>query len=258
MTSADDCREFLTPSEQVARIREINEATPLDATIIRCDGTRQDLAAYRGGTDDEPAWSLAAQARIGDLVLSSVKIGRDRLVVSLCRVEELVPPNTIVWFPESDVLVRSAPLMSDLLEEAGIPQKTFITRSGATKDAIVEALVRLIEHPRVVSEAEQRRTRDRCSTWERSALNRQRMLQQSDGRCECCDADLGGRFPNIGEGALEVHHRKALSTNPEDRAQTSLSDLAVLCATCHRLVHQIPSLSIDVVAARWAATSTRV
>lgn len=258
MTSADDSPETLTPAEQVARIREINGEARPDATIIRCDGTRQDLAAYRGGTDDKPGWSLAAQARIGDLVLSSVKIGRDRLVVSLCRVEELVPPNDIAWLPASDVLVASAPLMSDLLEEAGIHQETFTARSGAMRDAIVEALVRLIEHPRTVSEAEQRRSRGRCSTWGRSPLNRQRMLQQSDGRCECCDADLRGRFPDIGEGALEIHHRAALSATSGDRTQTSLDDLAVLCATCHRLVHRVPGLSIDVVAARWAATSARV
>lgn len=250
--------ELLTPSAQVVKVGEINDMARPGATIIGCHGTTRDWSAYRGGVDEDPGWSLAARAEAGDLVLSSVKVGGDRLVVSLCLVEEVTALNDITWSPETDVLVTSAPRLTDLLGEAGIRQNTFRARSGRSKDAIVEALIRLIEHPRTVSAAEQRRTRERCSVWERSVTNRERMLQKSDGRCECCAADLRGRFPDIGEGALEVHHRKALSANQADRTQTSLDDLAVLCATCHRLVHQVPDLSIDVVAARWASTSTRV
>ncbi|MHA7126266.1 HNH endonuclease [Janibacter indicus] len=247
--------QILRAEEQVTKVRLIAGLAHPDARVIRCDGSLAELAAYRAGADDEPGWSLAERPNAGDLALSSVKVGQDRLVVSFCLVEEVNENGELIWQPETDVLVVPAPTLADVLEKAGIQRATFRSRSGAAKDAIVKALIHLIEHPRVVSEEEQKRTRERCSTWERSGTNRQRKLQQSDGRCECCRADLRGRFPDIGEGALEIHHRQALSKTEGTRTLTSLDDLAVLCATCHRLVHRVPNLSIDVVAARWAVSS---
>ena len=43
------------------------------------------------------------------------------------------------------------------------------------------------------------------------------------------------------EGVFEIHHRKPLSELSETTL-TSLEDLAVLCPSCHRLIHILKPL----------------
>lgn len=77
-------------------------------------------------------------------------------------------------------------------------------------------------------------------TRERSASLRRRVLKErrQAGRlaCDCC----GYASPSTGdeswfEAALEVHHIKPLAASGQ--RMTTLSDVALLCANCHRLTH---------------------
>lgn len=54
--------------------------------------------------------------------------------------------------------------------------------------------------------------------------------------CEACGLDFKERYGGIAEGIIDVHHTKPLHTLIEGD-QTSLEDLALLCANCHRVVH---------------------
>lgn len=63
--------------------------------------------------------------------------------------------------------------------------------------------------------------------------------------CEACEFDFGHAYGARGDGYIEVHHTKPLETLRPD-AKTKLSELAVLCANCHRMVHaKRPWLSMD-------------
>ncbi|WP_436296613.1 HNH endonuclease [Variovorax sp. LjRoot175] len=54
--------------------------------------------------------------------------------------------------------------------------------------------------------------------------------------CEACKFDFADRYGAIGQGLIDVHHTKPVHTLAEgDR--TSVEDLALLCANCHRVVH---------------------
>lgn len=54
--------------------------------------------------------------------------------------------------------------------------------------------------------------------------------------CEACDMLFGEMYGSRGEGFIEVHHTRPLHTyRPNDK--TKLSDLALLCSNCHRMVH---------------------
>ncbi|MDB4909070.1 MAG: endonuclease family protein [Gemmatimonadetes bacterium] len=55
--------------------------------------------------------------------------------------------------------------------------------------------------------------------------------------CEVCDFDFHERYGKSGEGFCEVHHLQPLGHASEAHS-TSLSDLAVLCANCHRMIHR--------------------
>lgn len=63
--------------------------------------------------------------------------------------------------------------------------------------------------------------------------------------CEACDFDFAQAYGARGEGYIEVHHTNALETL-QPGAKTKLSELAMLCANCHRMVHaKRPWLTMD-------------
>lgn len=248
--SAYPPRPLLRPDEQGSEIERIRNLARVGARLVRCDGSLRELAQYRAG-EDEPGWDCPVMPRKGDLVLSTVKVRADRLVVSLSLVEG-VAGDVWRWSDRNDLLITPPPRLEDVLREAGLSRRTFKAEDRPVRDDILEALKRLVMSPKTSSETESRKSLKRCSTWERSALNRAAKLHSSDGRCGCCSLDLRGAFGADGDRGLEVHHRRALAKEPSDSVETSLDDLAVLCATCHRLVHADDDLRIDVVRTRWA------
>lgn len=54
--------------------------------------------------------------------------------------------------------------------------------------------------------------------------------------CEVCDFDFR-IYKKLGEGFCEVHHLRPLSEITSS-VQTSLEDLAIVCANCHRMIHR--------------------
>jgi 5-methylcytosine-specific restriction enzyme A len=64
-------------------------------------------------------------------------------------------------------------------------------------------------------------------------------------QCTVCLIDFGEAYGQRGYGFIECHHTKPVS-QLEPGAKTRLSDLELLCANCHRMVHaKRPWLSID-------------
>lgn len=72
--------------------------------------------------------------------------------------------------------------------------------------------------------------------------------------CEVCEFNFGEAYGPRGTGYIEVHHATPLHvTGP---ATTRLTDLVLLCANCHRMIHRgpnwltVPELQARVVAQR--------
>ncbi len=61
--------------------------------------------------------------------------------------------------------------------------------------------------------------------------------------CEACGFDFLNAYGERGRDYCEVHHRVPLSVSGE--TETSLEDLAILCANCHRMIHRSPFLSVE-------------
>ena len=63
--------------------------------------------------------------------------------------------------------------------------------------------------------------------------------------CEACGFDFGARYGERGLGFIECHHTRPLSEIGEE-GRTSLNDLALVCANCHRMIHaRRPWLSLE-------------
>ena len=78
------------------------------------------------------------------------------------------------------------------------------------------------------------------------AVKKERFYQR-EGRlwCEACEFDFEQKYGVLGHKYIECHHRQPLSTYTEI-SRTTLEDLALVCANCHRMLHrQIDSLTVE-------------
>jgi 5-methylcytosine-specific restriction protein A len=72
-------------------------------------------------------------------------------------------------------------------------------------------------------------------------------------QCECCDFDFHAAYGDLGHGFAECHHRIPLSELKEN-ARTKLTDLAVVCANCHRMLHRTANkMSVEQLRSRRSA-----
>ena len=74
---------------------------------------------------------------------------------------------------------------------------------------------------------------------------RKRQVLGATGRlaCEVCDADFAAVYGPLGEGYAECHHTLPLAALQAER-RTRPSELAVVCANCHRMLHRPPFHSV--------------
>jgi len=89
-----------------------------------------------------------------------------------------------------------------------------------------------------VIESEKKR-RKWTTAVERSSKARKLALNQYGAKCECCQIS---HQDSVRSAVFEVHHKVPYAENFEER-HLNVSDLAVLCANCHRMVHKMPDLA---------------
>ena len=70
----------------------------------------------------------------------------------------------------------------------------------------------------------------------RSRQLRDQAFSHANGVCETCGRNFGRILEGRGTRVLQVHHRKQMAEWSAPRV-TRLSDLAVVCANCHQLLH---------------------
>lgn len=90
------------------------------------------------------------------------------------------------------------------------------------------------EEGRVLTRVHQARERNRSLV----AKKKKKVLQDT-GRlaCEACGFDFSERYGQLGKGFAECHHEKPVS-DLKPGEKTKLSDLRIVCANCHRMIHR--------------------
>lgn len=66
---------------------------------------------------------------------------------------------------------------------------------------------------------------------------KQQALDNNELRCEICGFDFQEVYGDVGEGYIECHHIIPVSEYKKDM-KTKLSDLALVCSNCHRMLHR--------------------
>lgn len=71
-------------------------------------------------------------------------------------------------------------------------------------------------------------------------------VMRGKGRLECdvCSFDFSKAFGTHGQGFLEVHHTVPIALSEPGRV-TTLDELAVVCANCHRMLHRNDLIAVD-------------
>jgi predicted HNH restriction endonuclease len=62
--------------------------------------------------------------------------------------------------------------------------------------------------------------------------------------CEVCDFDFAAVYGPRGEGFAECHHTQFIAHSAPGR-RTKPSELAVVCANCHRMLHRRPWVTVS-------------
>ena len=68
-------------------------------------------------------------------------------------------------------------------------------------------------------------------------LKKQLAMQEGKLCCEVCGFDFAERYGELGEGYIECHHIKPISTYIEEDV-TTVDDLVLVCSNCHRMLHR--------------------
>jgi hypothetical protein len=113
--------------------------------------------------------------------------------------------------------------------------------SAAEKEGPAEAEDAGIEG-RILFKLHRRKERNR-----RLVRSKKDAVLATTGRllCEVCDFDFAVAYGSLGEGLAECHHRVPLADLKENH-RTRLSDLAIICANCHQVIHRTrPMLSVE-------------
>ncbi len=74
--------------------------------------------------------------------------------------------------------------------------------------------------------------------YERKPKLRKQAIQIHGTSCMACGFDFKKNYGDWGKGYIEVHHLKPLSTIAEEVEVNPETDLVVLCANCHRMIHR--------------------
>lgn len=161
--------------------------------------------------------------------------------------------NLLPWFPsffESQGHfgfgfneITDPQVVQELLSLAGDPTPSNLAasaQSGLPLD--VDVMTHEASEGLKAYVAHLRRERNRSLV---EAKKRQALAQCGRLSCEACGFDFAASYGQLGEGYCEVHHKIPLASLETERV-TKLTDLAVVCSNCHRILHRkIPMPSIS-------------
>lgn len=69
------------------------------------------------------------------------------------------------------------------------------------------------------------------------AAKRERVKKVGELRCDVCQFSFTERYGELGAGYIEAHHTVPVSSI-RGKHKTRLSDIALVCSNCHRMLHR--------------------
>lgn len=81
------------------------------------------------------------------------------------------------------------------------------------------------------------KSRERSSKLIRE-VKREALRRDGKLSCECCGLIFEDIYGDIGNGFIEAHHLKPISTLKPEGEETRKEDIALVCSNCHEMLHK--------------------
>jgi len=132
--------------------------------------------------------------------------------------------DRIVWAELGDAPSMVAEIAARIRREAGAGEQEW--------DEVGEEFF----EGRLLTRAHTRRERDPVV---RARLIARRAKGGRTLACDACEAGPRTSMPELLDAGFEAHHTIPLMTAAQEGVVTKLSEMALLCATCHRVLHRV-------------------
>jgi predicted HNH restriction endonuclease len=107
------------------------------------------------------------------------------------------------------------------------------------------------------SAAEGEKTKRYITTYERDPRLRTAAIKIHGAKCVACGFDFEATYGPHGAGYIHVHHVCPVSSFGGRKKVDPKTDLTVLCANCHSMVHRFKEKSLSIAALRGLVSSAR-
>ena len=200
------------------------EAPVIASEVLHPEALGDDLWFAEKPKDDEPKVGIA---------LDSVRLSVDEgmLPRAIVKDDPLLQCGTIIRMPNQTVF------RLDDSERKRLEELWVTVRGSETEEyepSATEGKVQIRAH----------RRRERSRFLVKKKLEEFRRLHGSL-HCEVCAMAELGQYPSaLAASIFEIHHTSPLSSAATPR-RTTLVDLAVLCANCHRAIHATPEVEVN-------------
>ena len=105
-----------------------------------------------------------------------------------------------------------------------------------SQDEIVKSDIEQIESENNFTEGQKK---ERLSAYyERKSIIRTKVVDIHGLKCMACDFYFENTYGELGKGFIEVHHIVPISSYDAEHNVNPKTDMTVLCANCHRMMHR--------------------
>lgn len=127
-----------------------------------------------------------------------------------------------------------------LREKQEILWNLFINKDVNLQDAFEVIQTTINEEDETFLEGKERAELRMHKFYERNpdAIKKAKAKARRENRfyCEVCSFNFEFHYPSLGNDFIECHHRNPIATGGV--RQTTISDLALVCSNCHRMLHR--------------------
>lgn len=82
--------------------------------------------------------------------------------------------------------------------------------------------------------------------YERNDKLRKEAIRHHGLTCSCCKMNFGEKYGEWGEGFIEIHHVKPLSSLDKEEIVQADTDLVPVCSNCHRMIHRKKGIVLSI------------
>lgn len=214
--------------------------------LVAAPDWRKALREYQAGGDGR-VWAAPTDYRRGDLLLTVLAVPSHPMLLCLERAASDPRADRYIEVGACDDFSARMPSLRAVAARLGrqrLPRGP-VTLGDRLADELLLAIDNELAHPTPWSclEGQQRGSFSRY----RSEAIRAAALAAANGICRACGHDYASLLDGIGECALEVAHVEGLASRTNFTVETIVTDVVVLCASCHKIYdydseHHAPSL----------------